>query len=304
MCASTFCHPASRRAVCVVGRSVTPSGVVREPQAGTPHETMIVVRKLGAVATVVMTLTLVARTSSTAPSPKSSASWTGSFVAALVTSTKTVSRADLSRFVAPAHKGLREPLEAAYRFDPPLDSPTGQLRSFRVWYEPVVGSGPEGNFVHETPFGQGTFRFIKNGRGQVLRVPARGPSETVEMRGAVRSAEHRARHAGRGIPVAHVGRGEPHYRPPWPAGLVPTNRARATPVVSEHPGRKLSLCTKTGQLALDAKWFVGSSQLELVSLALTESKSAFLLPARPTPWGQGVLPNLCGKRQCPSLGML
>jgi len=66
-----------------------------------------------------------------------------------------------------------------------------------------------------------------------------------------------------------------------------------------------SLClTKTGQLALDAKWFVGSSQLELVSLALTESKSAFLLPARPTPWGQGVLPNLCGKRQCPSLGML
>jgi len=139
---------------------------------------MIVVRKLAAVATVVMTLTLVARTSSTAPSPKSSASWTGSFVAALVTSTKTVSRADLSRFAALAHKGLREPLEAAYRFDPPLDSPTGQLRSFRVWHEPVVGSGPEGNFVHETPFGQGTFRFIKNGRGkyyECLRAAPRRP---------------------------------------------------------------------------------------------------------------------------------
>ena len=265
---------------------------------------MIVVRKLAAVATVVMTLTLVACTSSTTPSPKSSASWTGSFVAALVTSTKTVSRADLSRFVAPAHKGLREPLEAAYRFDPPLDSPTGQLRSFRVWHEPVVGSGPEGNFVHETPFGQGTFRFIKNGRGkyyECLRAAPRRPWRCVGPFGP--------QSIGQGMQV------EGYRLPMWVAENLTTGLPG--PLVLFHRtalGRRLwclniqaesSLClTKTGQLALDAKWFVGSSQLELVSLALTESKSAFLLPARPTPWGQGVLPNLCGKRQCPSLGML
>jgi hypothetical protein len=65
------------------------------------------------------------------------------------------------------------------------------------------------------------------------------------------------------------------------------------------------LClTSTGQLAFDAEWFVGSSQLELVSLALTESRSAFLLPAKPKPWTGPLLPNLCGEVQCPSLGVL
>jgi hypothetical protein len=64
------------------------------------------------------------------------------------------------------------------------------------------------------------------------------------------------------------------------------------------------LClTKTGQLAFDDKLFIGA-QLELVSLVLTESRSAFLLPAKPKPWTGQVLPNLCGKVQCPSIGLI
>jgi hypothetical protein len=65
------------------------------------------------------------------------------------------------------------------------------------------------------------------------------------------------------------------------------------------------LClTKPGQLAFDDKLFIGPRELELVSLALTESKSVFLLPAKPKPWRGELLPNLCGKVQCPSLGLL
>ena len=67
----------------------------------------------------------------------------------------------------------------------------------------------------------------------------------------------------------------------------------------------LPIClTKTGQLAFDDKLFIGPRELELVSLELTGSKSVFLLPARPKPWMGELLPNLCGKVQCPSLGML
>jgi len=44
-------------------------------------------------------------------------------LATLVTATTTVSTADLSRFVALAHKGLREPFEATYRFVPPAGQP-------------------------------------------------------------------------------------------------------------------------------------------------------------------------------------
>jgi hypothetical protein len=65
------------------------------------------------------------------------------------------------------------------------------------------------------------------------------------------------------------------------------------------------LClTKTGQLALAYQWWVGSHQLELVSQVLTASRSAFVLPAKPKPWTGPVLPNLCGKVQCPSMGLL
>ena len=55
------------------------------------------------------------------------------------------------------------------------------------------------------------------------------------------------------------------------------------------------LClAKTWQLALSAKWFVGST-LELVSLALIESKSAFLLPSKPKPWSSGVFQTCAGR---------
>jgi hypothetical protein len=67
------------------------------------------------------------------------------------------------------------------------------------------------------------------------------------------------------------------------------------------------LClTKTGQLGFADKLFIGSRQLELVSLVLTESKSAFLPPAKPKPWSGQVLPNvyLCGTVWCGSPGLL
>ncbi|MGO9332776.1 MAG: hypothetical protein ACLQCU_01765, partial [Acidimicrobiales bacterium] len=83
---------------------------------------MTIMRNLGMTAVITLTLVSAARTSSTLPPPKSSSSPLGS-PATLVTATTTVSTADLSRFVALAHKGLREPFKATYRFVPPLDSP-------------------------------------------------------------------------------------------------------------------------------------------------------------------------------------
>jgi hypothetical protein len=266
---------------------------------------MRMVRKLVVIAAVAMTLVLTACTSSTVPLPKSSTSPTGS-TASLVTAPTTVSRADLSRFVALARKGLRVPFEAAYRFVPPLGKWGGHVYDFRVWSEPAVGSDPEGNFVYESPFGRGTFRFIQTGNGdyECLRAAPRRVWKCVGPFGP--------QTIGQGMLVEG-------YRMPMvlaedlSTGLV-------GPLVLSHRtvlGRRLwclnvlnitfegFLClTKTGQLAFDDKLFIGPRELELVSLVLTESKSAFLLPAKPKPWRGELLPNLCGKVQCPSLGML
>ena len=62
-------------------------------------------RNLGMTAVITLALVSAACTSSTVPPPKSSSSPLGS-PATLVTATMTVSTADLSRFVALAHKGL------------------------------------------------------------------------------------------------------------------------------------------------------------------------------------------------------
>jgi len=254
---------------------------------------------------VVLTMMVAGCTSSTAPLPKSSTSPTGS-AARLVTATTKVSRADVSRFVALAHQGLREPFEASYRFVPPLLAGAAQLRNFRVWSEPPVGSDPEGNFVYEAPFGRGTFLFIRNGNGdyECLRTAFRRAWKCVGPFGP--------QSIGQSMQV------EGYRMPMWVMENLSANILG--PLVSSHRtvlGRRLwclnilniqaegVLClTKTGQLALVEKWFVGRRQLELVSLVLTESKSAFLLPARPKPWTGPVLPNLCGKFQCPSMGLL
>jgi len=192
-----------------------------------------------------------------------------------VTAPTTVSSADLSRFVALAHKGLREPFEATYRFVPPLDSSTGPIPSFAVWSEPMVGSDSEGNFVYEAPFGSATFRFIKDGRGkyyECLRAASRKPWRCVG-------------------PFASLSVGESMWVEGYRMPMFVTENlsTNLTGRLSHRTilGRRLwclnvqpegFLClTKTGQLAFDAKWFVGSSQLELASLALAESRSAFLL---------------------------
>jgi hypothetical protein len=229
-----------------------------------------------------------------------------SVTAPLLNTSTTVSGANLFRFIALAHKGLREPFEAAYRFNPPLDSPTGPIPSFRVWSEPAVGSDPEGNFVYESQFGRGTFRFIQTGNGdyECLRTAPRRAWKCV--------GPFRPQSIGQSMQV------EGYRLPMWVAQNLGTGVLG--PLVLSHRtvlGRRLwclnilniqaegVLClTKTGQLAFDAKWFIGPRQLELVSLVLTESKSAFLLPAKPKPWTGPVLPNLCGKVQCPLMGLL
>jgi photosystem II stability/assembly factor-like uncharacterized protein len=224
-----------------------------------------------------------------------------------VTATTTVSSADLSRFVALAHKGLREPFQATYRFVPPLGRwGGGHVYDFRVWSEPAVGSFPEGNFVYESPFGRGTFRFIQTGRGDDYECLEMAPRRTWRCVGPFGPQT-----------VGQIMLVEGYRMPMWVMENLTTSVVG--PVLSHRTvlRRRLwclsivnvqaegVLClTKTGQLAFDAKRFVGSSQLELVSLVLTASKSAFLLPAKPKPWTGAVLPNLCGKLQCPSPGML
>jgi hypothetical protein len=225
-----------------------------------------------------------------------------------VTATTTVSRADLSRFVALAHQGLREPFEATYRFVPPLDILPGEIPSFAVWSEPAVCSDPEGNFVYETPFGRGTFRFIQTGRGGDYECLETAPRRAWKCVGPFGPQS-----------IGQIMQVEGYRMPMWVMENLSTNILG--PLVLSHRtvlGRRLwclnilniqaegvVLClTKTGQLAFDAEWFVGSSRLELVSLALTESKSVFPLPAKPKPWTGPLLPNLWGKVQCPSMGLL
>jgi hypothetical protein len=258
-----------------------------------------------AMVAVVMTLTLAGCTSSQASSPRSSSLPMRS-PATLVTATTTVSRADLPRFIALAHNGLREPFEATYQFVPPLGKWGGHVHNFRVWSEPAVGSDPEGNFVFESPFGRGTFRFLQTGNGdyECLQAAPRRAWKCVgpfgpQSIGQIMLVE------GYRMPVV--------VAEDLSTGLV------GPLVLSDRTvlGRRLwclnvlnitfegFLClTKTGQLAFDDKLFIGPRELELVSLMPTESKSAFLLPAKPKPWRGELLPNLCGKVQCPSLGML
>ena len=216
----------------------------------------------------------------------------------------TVNRADLSRFVALAQKGLRVPFEAAYRFVPPLATGAGQLRDFRVWSEPPVGSDSEGNFVYEAPFGRGTFRFIQNG------------GDDYECLRAVPQSAWRCVGPYHPIFNEEVMQVEGYRYPMWVAGEM--TLGLSPPLALSRRvvlGRRLwclhihdvsLVCiTKMGQLAFDA--ISGTSggnfrQVELVSLALISSKSAFVLPARPTPWNRESF-DLCGKSQCPTPGI-
>jgi hypothetical protein len=259
---------------------------------------MSAVRKLGVIVSVAMTLTLAVCTSSSAQ-PKSFPS----SARPRPTAPTTVSRAELSRFVALAHRGLREPFESVYRFNPPVGNWGDQLRNFRLWSEPPADSDHEGNFVYEAPFGRGTFRFIQKRYGdyECLRTAPPRSWKCVGPFGAQS--------------IMQSQQVEGYRMPLWIMEYDLTTDLVGSLVFSHRTlfGRRLwcldqesegVLClTKTGQLAFDDKLFIGS-QLELVSLVLTESKSAFLLPAKPKPWRGQVLPNLCGKVQCPSIGLL
>jgi hypothetical protein len=61
--------------------------------------------------------------------------------------------------------------------------------------------------------------------------------------------------------------------------------------------------TRTGQLAFDSSGAVNARQFDLLSLTLGLTKSAFVLPAKPTRVKVGWFPNLSGRQQCPSPGI-
>jgi len=249
---------------------------------------MRTVCKLITAAMVTMAFVLTGCTSSTAPSTTTTASVL-----------KVASRADLARFVALAHKGLREAYRATYRYVPPQDKP-----DFSLSYEPTSTDPENSSFVYEAAFGHGTFRFIKNRRGdyECLRASLSSAWRCVGPFG-LQSIGQFQQVDGYRLPI-------------FAAENIATNLVG--PLALFHKtvlGRDLwclsiqaegYLClTKTGQLALASDMFV-SGQLEAVSLALNPSTSAFVPPAKPMPWNKGVLPNqyLCGTPFCASQGLL
>ena len=243
------------------------------------------VRKFAVVVTVAMTLMLAACTSSTVLATTTTASVP-----------KTVSRAELARFVALAHAGLREPFEASFRHVPPEDRP-----DFSLWYEPN-GTDPENaSFVYDAAFGHGAFRFIKNKSGdyECLRASLKSGWKCVGPFGP-QSIGQFQQVDGYRLPVFAA---ENITSSIGPLALFhKTVLGRHLWCLSIQAEGYLCL-TKTGQLALLNHMFV-LGQLEAVSLALNPPASAFVPPARPTPWKKGFLPNLCGKVQCPSNGLL
>ena len=245
-------------------------------------------RKFGAIAAVAMTLVLAAGcTTSTVPSTTTTTAPVS----------KTVSRADLARFVALAHEGLREPFEAAFRHLPPEDRP-----DFSLWYEPTGADSENSSFVYEAAFGHGTFRFIKNRSGdfECLRASLGSAWRCVGPFGP-QSIGQFQQVDGYRLPIFAVENLTTNVSGPLTL-FHKTVLGRRLWCLAIQSGSYLCL-TRTGQLALATDMFV-SGQLEAVSLALNPSPSAFVPPAKPTPWNKGGLPNLCGKVQCPSNGLL
>jgi len=242
-------------------------------------------RKLITVAMVTVALVLAACTRSTLSTTTTNTS-----------APKAASRADLARFVALAHEGLREPFEAAFRHIPLEDRP-----DFSLWYEPSGADAENASFVYEAAFGHGSFRFIKNRSGDYE---------------CLRAFLHSAwRCVGPFVPQS-IGQFQQVDGYRLPVFAAENISALVGPLTQFHKsvlGRHLwclgiqaegYMClTRTGQLALLSDMFV-SGQLEAVSLKLHPPASAFVPPARPKPWKEGVVPNLCGKVQCPSNGLL
>ena len=243
-------------------------------------------RRFAPTAAVAMTLMLAACTSSTVPATTTTASVP-----------KTVNRAELARFVALAREGLHEPFEAVFRYLPPEDKP-----DFSFWYEPT-GAHPEGaSFVYDAAFRHGTFRFIKNKSGdyECLRASLSSAWRCVSPFGP-QSIGQFQQVDGYRLPVYAAESLTPNLVGPLSL-FHKTVLGRHLWCLSVQADVYLCL-TKTGRVVLLNHMFVLGS-LEAVSLALNPPASAFVPPARPTPWNKGFLPNLCGKVQCPSNGLL
>ncbi len=153
---------------------------------------------------------------------------------------KTVSRADMARFVGLAHEGLREPFEAAFRHLPPEDRP-----DFSLWYEPTGAEPDNSSFVYEAAFAHGTFRFIKNRSGDYECLRA-SPSSVWRCVGPFgpQSIGQFQQVDGYRLPIFAAG--EHHHECGWPAHPVSQDRSRAPPVVPRHRVRGLSLSHKDG----------------------------------------------------------
>ena len=269
-------------------------------------ETMTTVRKLGVtvVVTLILTVTLAACTSSSAPVPTSpSASQPGAYrsttTAPVTTTTTNVTPADQHRFVALARQGLREPFEAVYRLVYGTGNRSiGQVNEFRIWSEPAAGSRRWGHFVYETQAGSRTFEFILNGRGifECLRAASQGAWRCVgPLSGA--SIGQTMKVEGYRLPMYLI---EDGFDPGFALShRVVLNRR----VWCLQTGYTLCI-TKSGQLALAAPTIVTFAQrLELVSLAPISSKLALLPPATPTPWKHYGIPSLCDTSLCQPPGL-
>ena len=74
--------------------------------------------------------------------------------------TVVTANASMKAFYTLARKGLEEPFQASYR----LTYPKGSAKShfhFQVWSEPEVPNKTQGDFVYQSAFGHGTFRYIR-----------------------------------------------------------------------------------------------------------------------------------------------
>ncbi len=176
------------------------------------------------------------------------------------------------------------------------------MHALRVWSEPSVGSEPWGDFVYETPFGSGMFRFIQNGSRdyECLQAASRSRWRCVGPFGVVS--------------IGQTMQVEGYRYPMWTAGNInpglPRPRSLSYRTVL---GRRLwclrfdtslVFClTKTGQLAFETTGVAKAGQFELLSITLAVSTSAFVMPAKPTRVRTESFPNICGRQACPSPGI-
>jgi hypothetical protein len=241
------------------------------------------VRKLAAVATVAMTLTLLTRSPITA-----AATFTGT---------------GYKDFATLARHGLTVPFTALYTvaphsgFVPPW---------FEVWSEPTPPNLDAGDFVYQAPLGHGRFRFVRTHGTDFECVQA-----TVKAKWSC---------VGPYVPdsIGQVMQVYSYRLPMWVGEQIVADGFGPKPklLYRDVHGRRL-WCSSfddgaiwclapTGQFAYSAEptgGGVGVRRIEAVALSLTYSKQILVLPAKARQLKKDGPPVICdGSPICPSPG--